>query len=59
MKQFSVLPTCLRKYVNLNNSFVPHCVKIHRLIQFYYADLAKNKQKKSADSSVFGYDHGR
>jgi hypothetical protein len=57
MKPFSVLPTCLRKFVNLNNSFVPHCVKIHRQIQFYYADLAK-QAKKSADGSVCGYNHG-
>jgi len=45
MKLFSVLPICLRKCVNLNNSFVPYCVKIHRIIEFYYAGLAKSKQK--------------
>jgi len=45
MKPFSVLPTCLRKCVNMNNSIVPHCVKIHRLIEFYYTGLAKTSKK--------------
>ena len=41
MKPLSVLPTCLRKCVNLNISFVSQRVKIHRLIEFYYAGLQK------------------
>jgi len=45
MKPFSLLPNCLRKCVNLNNSFVPHCVKIYRLTEFYYAGLAKTSKK--------------
>ena len=45
MKLFSVLLTCLRNCVNLNSSFVPHCVKIHWLIEFYYAGLAKTSKK--------------
>ena len=46
MKSFSVFSTCLRKCVNLNNSFVSHCVKIHRVIEFYYTGLAKTSKKK-------------
>jgi hypothetical protein len=45
MKPFSVLPTCLRKCENLNNSSMPHCVKIHRPIKFFSADLAKTSTK--------------
>ena len=40
MKPLSVLPTRLRKCVNLNISFVSR-VKIHSLIEFYYAGLQK------------------
>ena len=41
MKPLSVLPTRLRKCVNLNISFVSQRVKIHSLIEFYYAGLQK------------------
>ena len=40
-KSLCVLPTCMRKCVNLNNSFVRHCAQIQRVIEFYYAGLAK------------------
>jgi len=54
MKPFSVLPTCLRKCVNMNNSFVPHCVKIHALSNFITQVLQK-QANKSGDNSICGY----
>ena len=41
MKPLSVLPTRLRKCVNLNFSIVSQRVKIHSLIEFYFACLQK------------------
>jgi len=34
-----------RKCVNLNNSFVPHRVKMHSLIELYCAGIAKTSKK--------------
>jgi hypothetical protein len=57
MKLFSLLPPCLRKCVNLNNSFVLHCVKVHRLTNFIMQALQK-QATKTGDNLICSYNRG-